>query len=249
MIGQVAMYLCRLASHVKVYEFKDDAWVEVRFRELYYEMKRDNINSLEKRVQIGKAERLETRLIIHKMPRAEAEKRIRNAKRNRKKKGRNPPSKEYIARSHLNLFITNAKTDIMPTEHVWSLYRLRWQIELIFKIWKSICGIDKIKKTNKHRLECYIYSKLILILLCWQLVWNTAKNLFVLEDKVLSFYKSFKTLIYVKVKDLREAFLLDKRRLDAFLSDFYLLSRRKHILEGKRGEPTSMELLLSYSTS
>jgi len=72
---------------------------------------------------------------------------------------------------------------------------LRWQIELIFKIWKSIGKIHEVKKVKQHRLECYVYAKLIFIVLGWQLLWRVAKVLYHREGKLLSFYKSFKTLL------------------------------------------------------
>jgi hypothetical protein len=59
-----------------------------------------------------------------------------------------------------------------------SFYRLRWQIELIFKIWKSIGKIRAVKKVKQPRLECYVYAKLIFIVLGWQLLWRVAKVLY-----------------------------------------------------------------------
>jgi hypothetical protein len=131
---------------------------------------------------------------------------------------------------------------------VWNLYRLSWQIELAFKIWKSLCDIEKVKKVKRRRLECYIYAKLLLIMLGWRVVCKMAKNLFVLEGKALSFYKSFKTLINSKIDALREVFLFGSRRLEDFLRDFYRISRINHLLEKKKGKRTSLELLLSCST-
>jgi hypothetical protein len=248
MISQSAFFLCRLGTNVKVYECKGDDFVEIQFSKVRREMERRCLNMIEKVVCIGQKEKLKTRLVIHRLPAEEVEKRIRKARNNNKKKGRNELSKEYLSRAHLNLFITNTSTEIVPAKNVWSLYRLRWQIELTFKIWKSICDIEKVKKVNKHRLECYIYSKLILIMLGWKVVWKTAKNLFTREGKALSFYKSFKTLINVKLSELRNVFLVGNGRIDMLISDFYHISRTNHLLEKKNGSPSSLELLLSCST-
>jgi hypothetical protein len=248
-VGKIAFYLCRLNHKVKVYEKKGDLYKEINFTKLYKYMKKNNIDMLEKEVYLGLKEKLKTRLIIHVMPEKEVAKRIRKARETAKKKGRQKElTKEYIARAHLNLFTTNAGADQIPAENVWKLYRLRWQIELAFKIWKSICNIEKVKKVKKHRLECYIYSKLIFIVLGWQIVWQIARNLYSLEGRALSFFKAFKTLLRKKDNEIREVFLEGNVTIKDFMIKFYKLSRRFHLLEKKQEGPTSLEILLSCST-
>ena len=248
-VKEMAFYLCRPSMNVKIYEFNKDEWEEINFKNIYIEMRKNNLTVIEKEVLVGKNHKIKTRLVIHRMPSEEVDNRVRKARLNCKKKGRNAPTKEYIARLHLNLFITNTDAKIIPKNKVWNLYRLRWQVELIFKIWKSICHIEKVKKVKKTRLECYIFSKLILIVMIWNIVWKIAENLFKLENKALSFYKTYKTLINNKVKELRDIFLLDENNSSEFIRDFYLLSRRKHLLEERKGSDTSMELLLSLITN
>jgi len=97
-------------------------------------MKKRKISLIEKDVYLGKEAEFNTRLIIHLMPAEQIQERIRKARLNRKRKGRNGLSKEYVARAHLNLFITNTLADVIPPRYVWKLYQLRWQIELTFKI-------------------------------------------------------------------------------------------------------------------
>ena len=138
-IKRSAFFLCRLNPNVKVYELQGNEYIELEFKGIYRQMEKTNQNILEKEVYLGKTDKLKTRLVIHRLPSDEVEKRLRKASLNRKKKGRNALTKEYIARAHLNLFITNSSQAIVPMQNVWSLYQMRWQIELSFKIWKSIC--------------------------------------------------------------------------------------------------------------
>ncbi len=246
-IQKVAFFLCRLSPTVKVYERQGDRYVEIAFKKVRGEMEKRGLSMMEKEVYLGAKAKLKTRLVIYRLPAEEIEKRLRKAKQNNKKKGRKGLSKEYIARAHLNLFITNVAAHIIPTRNVWPLYRLRWQIELTFKIWKSICDIEKVKKVKQDRLECYIYSKLLLIVLGWKIIWTTASYLFSQERKALSFYKSFKTLLKVKLREVREIFLMGKGCIEAFMNEFYCLSKTNHLLEKKKGKQTSLEILLSCS--
>ena len=64
-----------------------------------------------------------------------------------------------------NMFVTNAPKEQLPLEAVRYAYRLRWQIELVFKTWKSTFNIDKVKQMSIFRFECHLYATLISILL------------------------------------------------------------------------------------
>ncbi len=146
---------------------------------------------------------------------------MRKAQRNNNKKGRGQLSKKYKARTALNLFIINAAEDQIPLTAVDSFYRLRWQIELMFKIWKSQCHIDKVKPVKKERLECYIYAKLIRIVLSWQIIWAVAKFTLAKDNKALSYYKAFKTMLRVKLTELRAILFCGIGSISQFMIEFY----------------------------
>jgi hypothetical protein len=44
---------------------------------------------------------------------------------------------------------------------VWVLTRSRWQIELLFKLWKSHGGLDKSNGGRACRVLCEVYAKLV----------------------------------------------------------------------------------------
>ena len=60
----------------------------------------------------------------------------------------------------------------------------------------------------------------------------------------MSFYKAFKTFMGIKLVQVRNIFLNGEGDIDEFMRKFYLLSRKHHLLEKKRGKSTSLELLL-----
>jgi len=63
-----------------------------------------------------------------------------------------------------NLFITNVPAEVWNAGVIGTIYRIRWQIELMFKCWKSKIAIHYLKGINPERIRCLIYAKLILIL-------------------------------------------------------------------------------------
>ena len=243
-IKNLGYYLCRVSPSVYVFEIIEGEYVELNFKKIANFMKKSNIQTMEKEVYLGSKEKLKVRLIMNLLPEEVVKKRLRKANENSKKKNRNQPSKEYKARLSLNLIITNADETLISADQAWNYYRLRWQIELMFKIWKSICHIEKVKKVKKHRLECYIYSKIILIVLGWKIMWRIAKRLYSEESLVLSFYKGFKTLIRRKIDSLRNIFLLGTQSGAEFIQAFYDLSKTNHILEKKQQNPTLHEILV-----
>jgi hypothetical protein len=41
------------------------------------------------------------------------------------------------------------------------LYRLRWQIELQFKRWKTLCGFDRMPNFRPDTIESWLYAKIL----------------------------------------------------------------------------------------
>ncbi|RDD35563.1 Transposase DDE domain protein [Wolbachia endosymbiont of Cylisticus convexus] len=58
-----------------------------------------------------------------------------------------------------------------------TVYRVRWQIELLFKLYKSHINLDKLKgKTNPFRVLCELYTKLCAILVFHGMITKLKKN-------------------------------------------------------------------------
>ena len=90
----------------------------------------------------------------------------------------------------MNVYITNTSPEEVPTDYVHSLYSLRWQIEILFKTWKSFFEIDECKTIKKERLECHLYGQLIGILLCSSTMFQMRQLLLEKKKQEFSEYKA-----------------------------------------------------------
>ena len=61
--------------------------------------------------------------------------------------------------------LPNVSRDVWTAAVVWTVYRLRWQIELTFKHWKALLHLHVLKGTRPERIKCLLYSRLITIVL------------------------------------------------------------------------------------
>src|SRR2546428_2506683 len=93
-------------------------------------------DSTEHAIFLGAKERVACRLVAYRMPECIVNERRRIAKKKAKKKGYTP-SKAHLALLAWNLFITNVPHTIWQTATIRKGYPIRWQVELIFKSWKS----------------------------------------------------------------------------------------------------------------
>ena len=246
-VKRIGHFLCRLNTQAKVYQEQDGKMIALDFTAIVQSMRQHNIRQIEETVFIGKNQELQVRLFIYLLPEAVYNERMRKANLSAKNKGRQL-SKEYKARAGLNLFITSAPEELISIETAWQIYTLRWQVELTFKVWKSLCKIDKVKKVKKDRLECYIWSKLLLIVLCWRVAWFTGMLLRRHHGKNISYFKAFKTLMH-DVSTLKKIFVDGTIAVETYLAEFLLLSSKKHLLEKKKGrENYSPEVLFSSLT-
>jgi hypothetical protein len=90
----------------------------------------------EQDVLLGKTEQVACRLIALRVPEQVAEQRRRKARRAAQKEGRTPTA-EHLRWMSYTVFLTNCGPETLTWKEAVVLYRLRWQIELLFKLWKS----------------------------------------------------------------------------------------------------------------
>ena len=84
----------------------------------------------------GAEERLPCRLIILRVPREVAARRRQKAYERAQKHG-TVPGAVQLAWCEWTVFVTNCPEELLSWKEVVVLYRARWQIELMFKLWKS----------------------------------------------------------------------------------------------------------------
>ncbi|HGF7742735.1 TPA: IS4 family transposase, partial [Enterococcus faecium] len=132
-------------------------------------------------VYCGKGHYLGARVIVHCLTAKERKNREQQiAKLAQKRKPLSERSKKI---KKLNIYLTNCPVDHVPMDMVHELYSLRWQIELLFKTWKSVFKINRVKKINVYRLKCHIYSKLIALWLTMTTMYKMRKLLYEKQDK------------------------------------------------------------------
>ena len=107
---------------------------------------------------------LPCRLIVLPVPQEVADQRRRKAKETAQRKGRTV-SKERLALMSWTFLVTNVSTEMLSIEQVALLYRVRWQVELVFKLWKSYCGLERVIGLRRERVLVELYAKMIGIVL------------------------------------------------------------------------------------
>lgn len=94
---------------------------------------------------------------------------------------------------YFSMFITNVPEQMLSNELIGTIYRLRWEIELIFKRWKKQLEIDYLKGINENRIDCLIWSRLctviIVELVCgyFKSAVNKLFDLEVSEERLISY--------------------------------------------------------------
>jgi hypothetical protein len=240
-----ASFISRIDSTTKVYTHKQGRIKELDFEALHRLMLMQGLGRVELPVLIGKIARIPLRLVIELMPDNVYEKRMRAINKGNKKKNRRT-SKEYAIRARYNLFVTNVKQDILAAGAISTIYKVRWQVELVFKAWKSTFGIDNTRKMKYIRWLCLLYMKLLVIVTNWKIIMELRGKLFNETGKMLSTDKCFKTL-KDGMRSFRQAIKDGGESLSDFFSKITHLLSEKHWLE-KRNKKVGLEKILTLLT-
>lgn len=191
---QNAYYLSRLNGNVLVFENSK----QICFNTLYNYMRQIRQTQIEMEVTIGVEQSLRTKMVVEVVPEEVYKKRLASLNKTAKRKGR-IVSENTRARARFTLIITNIPNEKIPASKLYCLYRLRWQIELMFKHWKSKLGIANVQKMKYERFMCLIYAKLLYIILTMEIISIARQEFYRQECKIMSIDKSLKTILEHKI--------------------------------------------------
>jgi hypothetical protein len=132
-------------------------------------------DTLEREVRLGVTAQVPARLLAARVPPEVADRRRQRRKDEGKRRGTHP-CQTSLARCDWLLLVTNVPADRLSRAEAVVLLRARWQIELLFKLWKQHGHIDEVRSADPWRVLTEVYAKLVamviqhwtLLLGCWQ---------------------------------------------------------------------------------
>jgi Transposase DDE domain len=117
------------------------------------------IDGLDQHVQLGKA-RVPVRLVALRLPAEVRELRLQRLQSEAKRRGQ-PLSAKALIFAAWDLRVTNVSQQCLSSHAVFALFRMRWQIELLFKLWKSVNLVDQSRSTQPYRVLSEVFGKLL----------------------------------------------------------------------------------------
>lgn len=139
-------------------------------------------SEIDQRVLVGDEQRLSCRLIVKKVPQEVADRRRQQLHKQARRKNQ-AVSQARLALADWTILITNVPEEQLSVHEALVLAHCRWQIELLFKLWKSYGHIDESRSTQPWRVLTEVYAKLLamvvqhwlILVSCWS---NLNRSLF-----------------------------------------------------------------------
>jgi hypothetical protein len=226
---QKAFYISRLKPQVTIYKKEGEDYIPLSWAAITRQLEKNKERSFDQVVFIGAEQKKEVRLMAWLLAETDQDKRL---KKKKGKKGK--VSANDRVWSKLNVFITNIGYEDITVEEAYSVYRIRWQIELMFKIWKSILKIHLVRKMKPERMKCYLYSKFIWILLCWDITTALEAVIWKQSKELISPYKCYAIL---KKQSARVKIILfnARKKLKEWLEEMLKIFTGYGLKENKKG--------------
>lgn len=232
-----AYYVSRLNPNIKIYERRGNAMVSLSYKTILQRLRCSKKSYLDINIYLGRDAKHPVRLTANLLPPDAVKQRLR-----KKIYKHNDKPEKYNYLKAMNLFITNVPKEMLSADQIYGLYKVRWQIELIFKTWKSVLKIDKVRKLKADRFRCYLLGRLLWVVLNWEIcsMFNTYLNQS--QGTLLSFYKCF-AIIKQQARSLEYILLHRKVRLKEWLQTLFYTISRFGIKEHRQGRVDITKLL------
>jgi hypothetical protein len=238
-----AYFLSRVKTDTNLYELKGDTYKLLDLKALEKKMKSNGILCYEKNVYIGYRRYMPVRLIVTIVPDNKIEARIKRQRGKSKKRGSKIMNKS-LKNIGLNLFISNVTSEDLSLDDVYSLYKIRWQIELIFKAWKSIGQFNKLNPTKPERILTMLYIRLLQIVMNMHIINPLSNIIFNNLKKRLSIYKAFKLM---KINEEVIGNNLNcVKMLHTCIEKLLITLSKKALIESKKGKQSSVDILNNF---
>jgi hypothetical protein len=84
------------------------------------------------------------------------------------------PTQAALTMAGWLVLATNASAEQLPTKVLSYVYRLRWQVELVFRACKWVLRLDQTESENAYRVQCEIWARLLCAVLTFH--WHAHAN-------------------------------------------------------------------------
>jgi Transposase DDE domain len=201
-------FLSRLKYDVKLYDKQEN---EIVLKKLL-----KGNRAVDQWVFIGVKKRVWVRLVMLPVPAQQRAERVRKAKHERDKRVNH--SKQYYQWLGYSVYITSVEKKVWTPQEVAKAYGVRWQIEIIFKSWKTGFHLQDMLHegcTNEHRVRVSIFLMLLFICLFMQKIYIRYKTL--IEGMGERFISLVKLSVFIS-NNLKEIFSLPDKQLIEVIS-------------------------------
>jgi hypothetical protein len=152
--AQGCYWLTRLQVQTKIIDAGGCSWSQADF------LQAQACDQLDMSVHLGVKQRLPARLLAVKVPPSVAAERRRRIKEQARSRGQKI-SRDRLQLADWTLLVTNTPPTLLSLDESLLFARLRWQIELLFKLWKSEGQIATWRTEKPWRILCELYAKLM----------------------------------------------------------------------------------------
>jgi hypothetical protein len=248
-----AFYISRLKPNIAVYVENDNIqyykngsikkssiFKRINLKDIINTMKPGELTELTD-VYIGRDNKYKTRLIVYRLTEKQLLERRKKTLQIAKKKGIKKSS-NTMDLLEISMYITNIPVEMIDLQKIYKLYTLRWQVEIIFKIWKSIYHVNKLKKVKIERFQCQLYGKLILILISSTVMFKIRKILLIKENREGSEIK-LSQVVNEHIGILYFALIEAPHEVFKVLLNIFILSKKNALKSHKKLKKTAFEIM------
>lgn len=224
-----AYWLTRVKSCTGIVDQTGKKWKLLDF------IRAQKSDDFEVEVKMGFSERVESRLIVQRVSQEVADKRRRRL-RDKARRNCSRIKKQSLELAQWTVLATNVGAEKLSREDARVMMRMRWQIELVFKIFKSQGRVDEWRSKKGWRILCEVYAKLLAMLIQhWVVVvsgWRLADRSLLKAGKAVQMLALEMALAVNSVKGMAKVIKL----LERLIANSCRMNKRKKA-------PSSFQLL------